>query len=114
LPEWSFWRLSKSATLSLPESRKFLQREVILGQKGDVTMAHEVKDIEVKEKMSPDQFKQMLRQWVEALDNNQEFTVSLKGHEYTVPGGAINHAKLEVEYEIDKGEYELEFTMKWH
>jgi amphi-Trp domain-containing protein len=74
----------------------------------------EVRDIEVKEKLTPERFKELVRNCAQALENNQEFDVTVAGQTFHIPSEAWTQAnKLEVEYEIDEGEYELQLTMKW-
>lgn len=70
-------------------------------------------DIEVKERLGKDVFLRMLHQWAEGLESNQAFDVTVKGQSFTIPADAASKARLEVEYEIDEGEFELQFTMKW-
>ena len=76
-------------------------------------MAQHLKDMELKEKVNREQFIQLMRQWMEAAQGKREFDVMVKGQSCKIPADAMEKAKLEVEYEIDDGEYELQFTMKW-
>lgn len=72
-----------------------------------------VADIELKEKCSRDQFLQFLRNWVEALEGNHDMRVTVKGQNVTIPAEAPSKGRMEVEYEIEEGEYEFQLTMKW-
>lgn len=76
-------------------------------------MAQPLKDMELKEKVSQDSFLQVIRQWKEAIENKRDVTITVKDQQCTIPADAISKAKLEVEYEIDAGEYEFQLTMKW-
>ncbi len=71
------------------------------------------KDIELKQKVSRDEFLQYLRQVQEGIEGSREFTVNVAGRDCTIPADAFDKGKLEIEYEIDEGEYELELTAKW-
>ncbi len=73
-----------------------------------------VQDMELKQYLKPDQFLTILRQTVNALENNREFQVTVNDRQFTIPAGVLQKArKLRVEYEVDEGEHELEFTLKW-
>jgi amphi-Trp domain-containing protein len=72
-----------------------------------------VHDIELKETVDKAQFVKIMRQWLDALESNEEVELNIKGQECLIPANVANNAKLKVEYEISKGEYELELTMKW-
>lgn len=76
-------------------------------------MAHKTDKMELKEKVNQERFTEVLRQVLDAAQNGQDTELMVNGETCTIPGDAFSKAKLEVEYEIDKGEYELEFSMKW-
>lgn len=73
----------------------------------------ETEKMELKELCTKEQFVKTLRKWADAIDKRQEMKVVVRGKENTIPPGVADQAKLEVEYEINKGEYEFEMTMKW-
>jgi amphi-Trp domain-containing protein len=77
-----------------------------------MTMAMQ-QDIEQKELLDRQRFVEMLREWVNALERNEDFNVSVAGNQYTIPANAVDIGRCRVEYEIDKGEYEFELTVKW-
>lgn len=72
------------------------------------------KDIELKEKLTPQAFKTLLHQWVEALDNNADLEFVVRNQRCVLPAEAISEGKLQVEYEIDEGQYEVELKVKWY
>lgn len=71
------------------------------------------KDIEQKEMLERGQFQELLRNWQDALERNQDFEVTVAGNTYTIPADALDKGRFRVEYEIDNGEYEFELTLKW-
>jgi hypothetical protein len=73
----------------------------------------QLQEIELKEKLGLDQFTQMMRQCLEAIEGDEDMTLTVAGRPCNIPAGFAQKAKLEVEYELKKGEYELEFTIKY-
>lgn len=76
-------------------------------------MAQEARKMEVKERFSPEQFKQILQQWAEAASRDQDFAITLRGNSFSIPASALSHGRLEIEYEINKGEHEFEMSVTW-
>jgi amphi-Trp domain-containing protein len=70
-------------------------------------------DMELKETVDRSRFIDLLRNIQTSLEGGQEFEVMVDNQTYTIPADVADRCKFRVEYEIDKGEYELELTMKW-
>jgi hypothetical protein len=76
-------------------------------------MARETQDIELKEHVDRKRFLGLLNEFLKASEGNSNFSLEVKGRQCGVPASAFANANFRVEYEIDEGEHELEFTMKW-
>lgn len=74
---------------------------------------HGIQDLEQKEVIDRDQFVKLLRGLQLAIERNQEFEVTVNGQPHVIPADVAERSRFRVEYEIDKGEYEFELTMKW-
>jgi hypothetical protein len=70
-------------------------------------------DLELKENCDKRQFVEVMREWLQAIDRNQDFEVKVKGQLCRIPAEALEKGRFRLEYEIDKGEYEFELTLKW-
>ena len=70
-------------------------------------------EMELKEKVDSKRFTELLTQVCDAIGGNRDFQVTVQGEEHTVPARAFAEGNYRVEYEIEKGEGELEFTLKW-
>jgi hypothetical protein len=70
-------------------------------------------DIELKEIYDRNRFLSLLQQWTQAIERQQAFDIQVNGQRFTIPADAVDRGRLRVEYEIDKGEYEFELTLKW-
>jgi hypothetical protein len=70
-------------------------------------------EMELKEKLDRKQFTNLLRDWLEAMEGDDDLEVSVNGEVQFIPAEAFSKGWYRVEYEIDKGEYELELTLKW-
>jgi len=70
-------------------------------------------DLELKETIDRSRFVELLRGLQTAIEGSQEFEVVVDGQTYTIPADVAERSRFRVEYEIDKGEYEFELTMKW-
>lgn len=70
-------------------------------------------DLELKESCDKRQFVDLMREWLQAIDRNQDFEVKVKGQLCRIPADAMEKGRFRIEYEIDKGEYEFELTLKW-
>lgn len=68
---------------------------------------------EVKDYIGADQLKIILREWLNALDNNRDLEVFIKGENCRVPKDAFLYGKTKAEFEFKKGEYEFEIELKW-
>ena len=68
---------------------------------------------ELKEFIGADQFKGLLKEWLEAMDEGEDLVVNVKGQECKIPKEAFVTGKFRSEFEIDKGEYEFELQLKW-
>jgi amphi-Trp domain-containing protein len=71
------------------------------------------KKIEQKETLDSTQFVTLMRDWLNAIERGQDFTVPVAGASCVVPASAIESGRFRVEYEIEKGEHEFELTLKW-
>ncbi|MBA2405439.1 MAG: hypothetical protein H0V66_11755 [Bdellovibrionales bacterium] len=69
--------------------------------------------VEYKEEFGPDQVKGMLREWLNALEENRDFTFTIKGQNCRVPKEAFFKGRTKAEFEFKQGEYELELELKW-
>lgn len=69
--------------------------------------------IERKEYVDRIAFTEMLRDFLEALENDEDLQVEVKGENYTVPRTAFENGRFRSEYEVKKGEFEYELTLKW-
>jgi amphi-Trp domain-containing protein len=72
-----------------------------------------MQNMELKETLDRNRFLEMLQGWTRAIEQNQDFEVRVNGQSHTIPADAIDRGRLRVEYEIDRGEYEFELTLKW-
>lgn len=70
-------------------------------------------NFEFKERIEPEQVKAFLREWLNALEENRDLEVTIKGEKCRVPKEALVRGRTEAEYELKKGEYELELELKW-
>jgi hypothetical protein len=68
---------------------------------------------ELKEVIKPDQVKVFLREWLNALEENRDLEVEIKGKKCRVPKEALIRGRTEAEFECKNGEYELEIELKW-
>jgi hypothetical protein len=66
-----------------------------------------------KEKLNPEQLRSMLQQWIEAIDNQQDLEVKIRGEDCLIPQSALQSGRIEAEFELKKGEYEFEIELKW-
>lgn len=70
-------------------------------------------DLELKETCDKRQFVDLMKQWLQHIEQNQDFEVQVKGRSCRIPAEALEKGHFRVEYEIDNGEYEFELTLKW-
>ena len=68
---------------------------------------------ELKEYIQADQVKVILREWLSALEEDRDLQLTIKGESCRIPKEALTMGKTKAEYEIKKGEYELELELKW-
>ena len=68
---------------------------------------------ELKEYIGPDQVKVILREWLNALEENRDLTLTIRGQSCHVPKEAFLRGRTKAEFEFKKGEYELELELKW-
>lgn len=68
---------------------------------------------ERKEYLDRIAFTEMVRDFLTALENDEDLQVEVKGENYKVPRSAFENGKFRSEYEVKKGEYEYELTLKW-
>jgi predicted PolB exonuclease-like 3'-5' exonuclease len=69
--------------------------------------------LEKKEYLDRETFTEMVRNFLTALENDKDLQVEVKGENYQVPRSAFENGKFRSEYEVKKGEYEYELTLKW-
>lgn len=67
----------------------------------------------VKEALSTDELKVILRGWLDALEQNKDFDFQIKGHSGKVPQKILQNNTTMGEFEFKKGEYEFELELKW-
>ena len=68
---------------------------------------------EYKEEVGTDQVKVILREWLNALEENRDLNVTIKGKSCRVPKEALLLGRTKAEFEFKKGEFELELELKW-
>ncbi len=68
---------------------------------------------EFKENIKPDQVKILLREWLNALEENRDLEVTIQGESCRIPKEALVSGTTKAEYEFKKGEFELELELKW-
>ena len=68
---------------------------------------------ELKDNIGPDQVKVILREWLNALEENRDFEVNIKGENCRIPKEALVKGITKAEFEFKRGEYELELELKW-
>ncbi|KKW42049.1 MAG: hypothetical protein UY92_C0011G0071 [Candidatus Magasanikbacteria bacterium GW2011_GWA2_56_11] len=68
-----------------------------------------MKKIDIEKTYPKRQFIEKIRRLAEALENNEQFTIQIKGERVRVPAGAV----VNIEHEREKGEEEVEFQLKW-
>lgn len=76
-------------------------------------MAQQAHEVEVKQILDRQQLTQLLHQWLDSLEAERDFKVVINNETYVVPTDAPIIGETEVEYEIDKGEFEFQLTLKW-
>ncbi len=101
---------NREETTHLPE--KEAVRETRLPERPE-ELGQEEGEFELKERLDPERFIAMMRQVTDALSNRQSVELKVDGQSCEIPVDTVLDGKLEVEYEYEDGEYELEFTMKW-
>jgi amphi-Trp domain-containing protein len=74
---------------------------------------HAIQDLEQKETIDRNEFLNLLRNLQHALENHKPLEITLGGHHYFLPEDVGERSRFRVEYEIERGEYEFELTMKW-
>ncbi len=67
----------------------------------------------VKEALSTDELKVLLKGWLEAIEQNKDFEFQIKGHAGRVPQKILQNNTTMGEFEFKKGEYEFELELKW-
>lgn len=67
----------------------------------------------VKEALSTDELKVILKGWLEALEQNKDFKFQIKGNSGFVPKDILTKGTTMGEFEFKKGEYEFELELKW-
>lgn len=67
----------------------------------------------VKEAVSTEELKILLRGWLEALEQDKDFEFQIKGHSGRVPQKILQYNSTMAEFEFKKGEYEFELELKW-
>ena len=71
--------------------------------------------IELKQGLSREDWIRLLQQLTEALQDNQECTLTLSGMPCVLPENLLEKTiRREVEYEIKNGIHTLELSMNWH
>jgi hypothetical protein len=73
----------------------------------------ETQEVELKEYLNRGRFSEMLSQWVNAIDNRQDFQVVVANRSCSIPAQALDEGKMRVEYEEEEGEIEFQLTLKW-
>jgi len=68
-----------------------------------------MKKIDIEKTYPKKQFIEKIRRLADALENDEKFTIQIKGERVRVPSGAI----VNIEHERKKGEEEIEFQLKW-
>lgn len=71
------------------------------------------KDVSVKERFGQAQFMEQLRQILNGFEGNRDFTVNINDRECGIPADVLSKAKLDIEYEKEKGKIELEIKIEW-
>jgi hypothetical protein len=71
------------------------------------------KKVEHKQTLDSRQFVTVMRDWLNAIERQQDFSLPVAGNPCVVPASAMENGHFRVEYEIDKGEHEFELTLKW-
>lgn len=67
----------------------------------------------VKEVLSTDELKVLLKGWLEAIEENKDFEFQIKGTSGKVPQKILQNNSTMGEFEFKKGEYEFELELKW-
>lgn len=68
---------------------------------------------ELKEYIGKDQVKGVLKQWLIALEQNEDLVIEVKGKQCKIPKEVLGQEKIKLEYEVKNGEYEFELELKW-
>ena len=68
---------------------------------------------ELKEFIDADQFKSLLKDLLNAMENDEDFMLNVEGRDCIIPNEAFKRGQFRSEYEIDKDEYEFELQLKW-
>lgn len=71
------------------------------------------KVFEYKEFVAESQLKTILKEWLNALEENRDLDLTIRGKECHVPKEAFKFVKTKAEYELKNGEYEFELELKW-
>lgn len=69
--------------------------------------------MKVKEALSTEELKVLLKGWLEAIEQKKDFDFKIKGHAGTVPQAILLKNTTMGEFEFKNGEYEFELELKW-
>ena len=93
----------------------FITQEAIMEnvERNDVKSTQSQDKWEYKEEVGTDQVKVILREWLNALEENRDLEVTIKEQSCRVPKEALTRGRTKAEFEFKKGEFELELELKW-
>lgn len=66
-------------------------------------------DRDVERNCTTESFVESLRRLADSLENNEPFRIQVVNKRFTVP----QNATLSIEHEVEDGEEELEFQLRW-
>lgn len=68
-----------------------------------------MKKIDIEKTYPKKQFIEKIRRLADVLENDEQFTIQIKGERIKVPSSAV----VNIEHERGGGEEEIEFQLKW-
>lgn len=83
------------------------------GQTSTNNDEHINQKVKIKDHLSTEELKTLLSTWLKALEENEDFSFVLQGHEGYIPKEILQNGTTEGEFEFKNGFYEFELELKW-
>lgn len=90
-----------------------MSNENIHSEKRTGTHVETSNKIEDKEQINPERLKVLLKDWLNALENENDLELEVNGSKKRIPFIAFSQGRLKLEVEWKRGENEFEIELKW-